>query len=160
MSYETDRHSDITTELLYILKSIFAKPNKHYKVHDPNRPVCIQACGNAIFNPDASVVSQPPVYYEYQPGMNAETTPIILVEVLSKNTREYDVNDKLPCYKKIPSLRQVIYVDSQKPYVTVYERLEDTRQWLNTDFEKAEDSFLINGVPVTLQAIYQDVFFE
>jgi Uma2 family endonuclease len=159
MSYETDRHSDLVTEILYILKKIFPKPNKHYKIHDPNRPICIKDCENAIFCPDASVVTQPPEYYEYRPGMNAETTPVILVEVLSKNTRDYDLAEKLPCYKKIPSIRQIIYADSQKPHITVYDRIENSRQWLNTDYDKQEDTFLIHNTPVSLQSVYQDVFF-
>jgi Uma2 family endonuclease len=159
-SYETDRHSDIVTEILHILKKIFPKPNLNFKVHNPNRPICIPDCDNAIFNPDGSVVSQPPVYFEYRPGMNAETTPILVFEVLSKNTRAYDIAEKLPCYKKIPSLRQILYVDTLKPFVSVFERVGESNQWLTTDFEKADDFILINGKTVSLKEIYQDVFFE
>jgi Uma2 family endonuclease len=158
MSYETDFHSHFTTRILYCLTGIFID-QPGFRVHNPNRPICVRDCDNAIFNPDASVVTQPPIYYEYRPGMNAETTPIILVEVLSKNTRDYDVSDKLPCYKKIPTLRQIIYVDSARPYVTVYERTDDGRQWLNTDYERADEALSIHGTAVTLQQIYQDVFF-
>jgi len=153
MSYETDIHGRVATRILYFLSGIFIA-HKDKVVHNPNRPVCIRDCDNAIFSPDASVVAQPPEYYEYRPGMNAETTPIILVEVLSKNTRDYDLAEKLPCYKKIPSLRQIIYADSQKPHITGYDRVENSRQWLNTDYEHPKDTFLIHNTPVSLQSIY------
>jgi Uma2 family endonuclease len=157
MSYETDLHSQIVTRLLYFLSSFYLN-RKDIRVHNPKRPICIHACNNAIFNPDASVVTQPPVYYEYRPGMNAETTPTIIVEVLSKNTRDYDLSEKLQCYKKIPSLRQIIYIDSTRLWVTIFERSNEDRQWLNTDFDHPTDQFFVEGQAISLQQIYQDIF--
>lgn len=63
----------------------------------------------AVHNPDCSVVLEPAQLFEYQPGMDAETTPLVVVEVLSKMTRDYDYGEKLPHYKQIPSLRQIIF---------------------------------------------------
>ncbi|MCC6459195.1 MAG: Uma2 family endonuclease [Saprospiraceae bacterium] len=154
MSYETEDHSNLTTELSFILKKIFPKTNPHFKVHNSNRPLCIPGCDHAVFNPDGSVVAQPAQLYEYRPGMNAELTPVLLFEVLSKNTRSYDLGDKLPCYKKIPTLRQILYVDTQNIEVTVFERLEATGQWLETSLKSLDDQFLVDGQPVWLRDIY------
>ena len=154
MSYETEDHSNLTTELSFILKKIFPKTNPHFKVHNSNRPLCIPDCDHAVFNPDGSVVAQPAQLYEYRPGMNAELTPVLLFEVLSKNTRSYDLGDKLPCYKKIPTLRQILYVDTQTIEVTVFERLETTGQWLETNLKSLDDQFLVDGQPVWLRDIY------
>ena len=154
MSYETEDHSNLTTELSFILKKIFPKTNPQFKVHNSNRPLCIPDCDHAVFNPDGSVVAQPAQLYEYRPGMNAELTPVLLFEVLSKNTRSYDLGDKLPCYKKIPTLRQILYVDTQTIEVTVFERLETTGQWLETNLKSLDDQFLVDGQPVWLRDIY------
>jgi Uma2 family endonuclease len=157
MSYESEAHSNLTTELLYLLKTVFPKTNPNFKVHNSNRPICIPDCDYAVFNPDGSVVAQPAKLYEYRPGMNAEQTPVLLFEVLSKNTRSYDFGDKLPCYKKIPGLRQILYLEVQRPEVLLFERLDETDQWLETSFRKLDDQFLLNGQTLHVRDIYGDV---
>ena len=97
MSCESEGHSALMSEVLHLLKKIFPKNNPHFKVHNNNRPICIPNCDHAVFNPDGSVVAQPARLYEYRPGMNAELTPVLLFEVLSKSTRQYDYGEKLPC---------------------------------------------------------------
>mgnify|MGYP002625081449 CR=1 FL=1 len=156
MSYETNAHSKIVTEIMFVLRTFFN--SAQHSVYDPNRPVYI-ADFKAVHNPDCSVVLEPAQLFEYQPGMNAETTPLILVEVLSKTTRDYDYSEKLPHYKQIPSLRQIIYIESAKMFVTVYERSDDGPQWINTDYANPEDAFLVSGQAVRLEEIYRKVAF-
>jgi Uma2 family endonuclease len=154
MSYESEDHSSLMAELLHVLKQIFPKSNPNFKVHNSNRPVCIPDCDHAVFNPDGSVVAQPAQLYEYRPGMNAELTPVLLFEVLSKNTRQYDFGEKLPCYKKIPTLRYILFLDAQRPEVTVFERIEKTGQWLETNLQSLDDTFLVDGQALALRDIY------
>lgn len=153
-SYESNSHSKIATELMWLLRNIFPRPN--FVVHDSNRPVYIEDCDSSkvVFNPDCCVVPEPPQLYEYKPGLDAETNPVLVVEVLSKSTYEYDFAEKLPCYKKIPSLRQIVFVDSRRVYVTIFNRLDDNGQWLNADFDQLESKFEIGGKPVMLKEIY------
>lgn len=156
MSYETNAHSKIVMQLAVIFDRIF--DSQLYAIHDSNRPVYI-ADFQAVHNPDCSVVLEPTQLFEYQPGMNAETTPLVLVEVLSKTTRDYDYSEKLPHYKQIPSLRQIIYIESTKIFVTVYERDDEGPRWINTDYSRPEDAFLVGGQAVTLEEIYRKVAF-
>lgn len=155
MSYETDIHSTIQTQMVFLLKQAFTG-NKKVRIHNSNRPVCIPACGHAVFNPDGSVVGLPAELFEYRPGMNAELTPVLLFEVLSKNTRAHDLADKLPCYKQIPSLRQIIFVDSQRVEVSVWERLDAPDRWLETRLTAPDDSFAVEGRAVALREVYED----
>lgn len=79
-SYETDLHSKLTTRLSFLLTAAFLARTT-LTVHDSNRPIYMESCEEdetGVFNPEGSVVSQPPVYFEYRPGMNAETTPVVL----------------------------------------------------------------------------------
>ncbi len=154
MSYESEDHSSLMAELLHVLKQIFPKSNPNFKVHNSNRPVCIPDCDHAVFNPYGSVVAQPAQLYEYRPGMNAELTPVLLFEVLSKNTRQYDFGEKLPCYKKIPTLRYILFLEAQRPEVTVFERVEKTGQWLETNLQSLDDTFLVEGQALALRDIY------
>ena len=75
-------------QLLFLLKTFFK--GQKVKFGNSNRPVCILDCNQAIFNPDGSVFPTDGKKYEYQPGMSAELSPIVLFEVLSKSTRLKD----------------------------------------------------------------------
>ena len=160
MSYETDLHSKLTTRLSFLITAAFFS-RTDMTVHNSNRPIYAEGCKEdetGVFNPDGSVVSQPPVYFEYRPGMNAETTPVILFEVLSKNTRSYDLGTKLPCYKRIPSLRYILYVEVDKPSITVYER-QGPNRWTDTEYTQESDVFTIDGQPIALKDVYLNLYF-
>ncbi|MEQ1747419.1 MAG: Uma2 family endonuclease [Saprospiraceae bacterium] len=108
-------------------------------------------------NADGMVVALPAEKFEYSPGMSAETSPILLVEVLSKSTRDYDFGIKLPCYKKIPALRQILFVEQSKPGVLAFER-NRPNQWTETELKNLDDVFLVNDRPVALREIYAEVY--
>jgi len=154
MSYESDVHSQITSRINYLLQTLFTDLTKT-RVHNSNRPLCIPYCDNAIFNPDGSVIQLPAKFYEYRPGMTTELTPILLFEVLSNSTRIRDWGEKLPCYKQIPSLRQMLYVESNKLRVHFIERKGDGDQWLETILEGTEDAIQINEQSILLKNIYE-----
>ena len=157
MSYENEHHSDIVTEFLYLLKTVYPGKNRNFKVHNPNRPIYVGDFSNehAVFNPDGSVVIQPAIHFEHSPGMNAETTPVLLFEVLSKSTRSYDFGTKLPLYKKIPTLNTIIYIETKKVSVLVMER-KGKNKWVETEYIQKEDFFVVNKTSIYLKDIYLD----
>jgi Uma2 family endonuclease len=64
--------------------------------------------------------------------------PIVLIEVLSESTANYDRGAKFEHYRRIESLREYILI-SQVPYaVDHYVRRVDA-QWLLTEFDAAAD---------------------
>ena len=154
MSYEPDVHSRITNWMSHLLILAF-KGRKDLWHFNSNRPVCIPDCENAIFNPDGSVVLLPSKKFEYQPGMNAELTPMLLFEVLSESTRGRDYGEKLPCYQKIPSLQYILFIDTRRPEVTLWQRLEGPDKWLEETFREPDGQFALNQHPVTLREIYE-----
>ena len=48
------------------------------------------------------------------------TNPSLLVEVLSDSTREYDLGEKLKMYKRIPSLKHIVFVEPDEAHVIVW----------------------------------------
>ncbi|MGH9392517.1 MAG: Uma2 family endonuclease [Vicinamibacteria bacterium] len=54
----------------------------------------------------------------------AVVNPVLLVEVTSPSTEEYDRNEKLRHYKKLPSLREVLIASHREPHLTVHRREE------------------------------------
>ncbi|MDB4944521.1 MAG: hypothetical protein JWP97_4055 [Labilithrix sp.] len=56
---------------------------------------------------------------------NSITNPVVLVEVLSRSTEDYDRGEKLIHYKQIPSLRYVLLVAHDTHLVTLVARDEE-----------------------------------
>jgi Uma2 family endonuclease len=54
----------------------------------------------------------------------AVTNPVLLVEVTSPSTEEYDRGEKLRHYKGLPSLREVLVVSHRAPELTLHRRGE------------------------------------
>lgn len=160
MSYESDKHSELASEVTFVLKAIF-RGNKQYVVRNSNRPLYFPDCkeDGAVFNPDASVIRLPRQPFEYQKGFDAETTPEIIVEVLSHSTQDYDYAVKLPCYKKCPSVQQVIFISSLQPFATIWTRQDDTDIWLNSDYDQSDDTFLVHEQPLRLGDLYAGINF-
>jgi len=52
----------------------------------------------------------------------AVTNPVLLVEVTSPSTEEYDRGDKLRHYKGLPSLREILIVSHRAPELTLHRR--------------------------------------
>lgn len=158
ISYESEDHAAIASRLNFYLQQIFFD-FKAYRIGNSNRPVCIPTCGNAIFNPDGSVIQLPARFYEYQKGMRADLTPIVVFEVLSPSTRVRDLGEKLPCYKQIEGIEHILYVDGATVKVHHMQRQGDN-QWLETVYTEKEVHFEINGKPIKIGDLYAGVDFE
>jgi Uma2 family endonuclease len=84
--------------------------------------------------------------------------PIVLIEVLSESTANYDRGDKFDQYRRIESLREYILV-SQEPYrADQYIRQNDT-QWLLTEFHRVEDVIRLSSIncELALKEIYAKI---
>jgi Uma2 family endonuclease len=160
MSYESDIHSRIAGRFNTLLNNIFDyKPG--FVVYNSNRPVYIEDCDKSktgVFNADGMVVALPRQPYQYSKGLSAETTPILLIEILSPSTAVYDFGTKLPCYKQIPSVQTILFVKQDKPEVIVMER-QAPNQWHETTLTTASEAFLVADSPISLQQIYREVYF-
>jgi Uma2 family endonuclease len=55
----------------------------------------------------------------------AVTNTVVLVEVLSPSTAAYDQGEKLSHYQRIPSLREVVFVDAEQSRLIVVRREGD-----------------------------------
>jgi Uma2 family endonuclease len=65
---------------------------------------------------DLAVTCAPPGVYG-----NAED-PVLIVEVLSRSTRNTDLKRKLPDYKALPTVQEIWLIDSERRWVQVWRR--------------------------------------
>jgi Uma2 family endonuclease len=54
----------------------------------------------------------------------AVVNPVVLVEVTSDSTEDYDRGEKLRHYQQLPSVREVIFVSQRDAHVTVHRRTD------------------------------------
>ncbi len=90
---------------------------------------------------------------------NAVTNPIVLVEVTSDSTEAYDRGEKFEHYKKIASLRGVVFVSHRAPHIEVWER--SAEGWTKREARSGE-RIQIASIDCTLEvdALYRDPFAQ
>ncbi|MEI9959175.1 MAG: Uma2 family endonuclease [Ferruginibacter sp.] len=89
------------------------------------------------------------------------TNPSVIIELLSKSTRNYDKGEKFTLYRDISSLKEYILVDTEKIHVEKHIRHADNT-WLLTDYKSIDNSFTISTIQLSflLQDIYNGISFE
>lgn len=104
--------------------------------------------------PDASVVCGPP---ESAPkDKNSLTNPVVLVEVLSSSTEDYDRGEKFDDYRSIPSLREVLFISQSERLVQHHRRIEGDR-WLLTEHRGGAIELPTLGGAIEFDDIYENV---
>ena len=85
------------------------------------------------------------------------TNPVVLVEVLSSSTREYDRTTKFDLYRAIPTLRDYVLVDQYS--IDVEHRWLVDGEWRSERRASREDTFRLSGVAVDipLSGVYDRV---
>ena len=115
------------------------------------------SCG-AVFVPDVSVVKDKPEIVEVEEEILMTTNPRMVIEVLSDTTRAYDLGIKLPRYRQIESMRHILYVEQDRPMMTLHTRIEGTDRWRSEDYDHEHSSLLIGDQVINVAAVYRQVY--
>lgn len=114
--------------------------------------VHIEATGAYVY-PDVVVVC-PPWSTAKQDPMSV-TNPVLLVEVLSPSTRDYDLGGKLSHYRRIPSLQDILYVDPDAQTLVQYTR--DGERWVLQDITSGSVELAQLGLALPLAELFADL---
>lgn len=84
--------------------------------------------------------------------------PTVIIEVLSKSTRDYDMGGKFALYRDIPSLKEYILVDSESLNVYAF-HINESGHWELQEYRQIEDVLPIKVLDLTipLVEIYEEV---
>jgi Uma2 family endonuclease len=128
---------------------------------DANRPGCStrsQAgiapqglAGRNHFETDITVTCEPGGYK----GIAAE--PVLIVEIQSPSTERDDHFVKLPHYQRLPSLQEILYVESQRVAATLYRRAGEGWETIELDGGDARLQLETIGLDLLLSALYRSV---
>jgi Uma2 family endonuclease len=78
---------------------------------------------DAYYVADVAVTCRP-----NEPGRQAIAEPILIVEILSPSTERHDRRIKLPIYREIESVQEILLIDSDSYYAEVHRR--DANHWI------------------------------
>jgi Uma2 family endonuclease len=87
--------------------------------------------------------------------------PMVIIEVLSPSTEDYDRADKFQHYRTLDSLQEYVLVSQKAPHVEHFARQPDGK-WLLSDVDGLKASFELTSIGCTLSLsdIYEQIVFE
>jgi len=114
---------------------------------------------NAYTYPDLLLLAEPPQFVEKR--NDTVTNPLIIIEVLSDTTKDFDRSGKFELYRTLPSLQEYILVHQDKIQLEQFIK-QSEKQWLMREYTAEEISLEFANVPVqvSLADIYAKVNFS
>ena len=125
-----------------------------------------------FFGPDQSVRISPENYF-FPDGLIARSAqfgafrdfdallnPIVVFEVLSRESTVHDLATKLPQYRKLMSLQVIIAIDSAQPWIELSTRRSDGSWTVRDLFLNDELELEVIGLRVPVRELYHRVSFD
>jgi Uma2 family endonuclease len=81
-------------------------------------------------------------------GWQAIEEPILLVEILSPGTERHDRQIKLPAYRQIDSVEEILLIDSQIPYAEILRR--DGERWITEPMQGPQATLRLSSVKLSV----------
>lgn len=151
----TEAHQDITLNTAAQLKT---KLCGRCKTYASEMKVWVEEA-KTYFYPDVTVVCGERKFHRGNTGI--VENPILLIEVLSRSTEEYDKNDKFLTYRNIPSFEEYVLISQNRPAVQQFNRQADGRWFYQATIGlNSKVYFESVGVELSLEDIYDLVEFE
>ena len=106
--------------------------------------------------PDVAAICGEPEFADDQ--FDTLTNPVVLFEVLSRSTANYDLGAKFIHYRSIQSVQEVLYIDQATAHVIQYVR-QDGDRWQITETKNLESRIALPSlnVELDLSEVYEGV---
>ncbi len=152
MSGATHNHNVIAVNITAALHS--ALHNRNCFVYAGDMRVQIDPAKHYTY-PDVTVVCG---NIEFSEGRrDTIANPLVIFEVLSESTADYDRGAKFKAYRKIPSFREYVTVDQYSSNVEHYHKNE-SGFWILEEFEIISDCFTLQSLDVEL--CLKDIYYR
>jgi len=147
MPYTRLPHNIISSNILVALTMALEKIGKDYIVVGSDQLVYLPELNVGLY-PDALVVCEKPEFYD--DGQLLLTNPVLVAEVLSKSTRNYDLKGKFDLYKTLPSFREYVLVEQNQISVETRFRVEPNL-WRENKETEIEATLKLESLGISLQ---------
>jgi len=154
MSGGTAKHSRISRNILNLLDNKLQ--NTNFEVINNDLRLWIPAYRRGVY-PDAMVFDGA---LQFNGDREDEVlNPLLIVEVLTPSTEEYDRTDKFRMYRSIPSFSEYLLIRQNKVFVERYSK--QGQIWTYRDFDGLDQSILLEAmnIEVAIAEIYRNIEF-
>jgi len=109
---------------------------------------------NSYVYPDSMVVCEGMEKSDEE--KNSITNPILIVEVLSKSTGEYDRGDKFYFYRQLESFKEYVLIEQDRHIVDVHYKSKNSDLWRITRYEGLDKIIKLQslGIDLTMKELY------
>jgi Uma2 family endonuclease len=143
MAGGTDSHIQISFNLTKILAD---KLRDRCRAYQSEMKVRVEQT-NAFYYPDVTLICGEQKFF--QGRRDVVENPVLLVEVLSDSTKEYDKNDKFFAYQNIESFMEYLLVSQDKHVIQQYIRQPDGNWKIKATFG-IESTLYLESVDVAI----------
>lgn len=149
-------HNEISLNLITILKNRLK--GKQCKPYNSDTRIHIPA--NTLFTyPDISIVCG-----EVETLNDDEynvLNPTVIIEVLSKSTKNYDRGEKFKLYRDIETLKEYVLIDSESMHIEIF-RLNENNHWELEEYNDANSELKIKAISeiILIADVYEGINFK
>lgn len=157
MSGGTAVHNEIALKIAAALLWALEDKTTTYKVYNSDMKIQIPEFNHFVY-PDAVVICEKPDFYEGRKDII--TNALLVVEVASLSTEEYDRGLKFYKYKTLPTFKEYVLVSQDKVWISSFFRKKpDT--WVEAIEEQMENTIHLKSIDVhlSLQKVFGGVDF-
>jgi Uma2 family endonuclease len=129
MTGETTNHNELALTLAALLKLKLRTQN--YRVYRGDVRLWIPRDRQYTY-PDVMGIGGEPIYTDT--GTTTVTNPLLMAEVLSKSTQNYDQGDQFMYDRSIPEMQEYLLIDQSRLYVMQFYKI-DEHHWMLTEWE-------------------------
>ncbi|MBL7798041.1 MAG: Uma2 family endonuclease [Saprospiraceae bacterium] len=152
MAYTSPEHGQIASNLALLLGACARERGCSVFIGD--RMLFVPDC-NSVFYPDLLILCGEHEFHQSSKNMKATLNPSVVIEILSDSTEYLDKTAKTRCYKKIPSLKQIVFVSQKERHIRILER--EGERWIDTEFYEENDLPHIGDCAIPLEEAYWKV---
>ncbi len=156
------KHNQISANILVAL-GITLKQQKQalkqkYTLCTSDQKIYIAAEDMVVY-PDALAICGEPEFWSEREDLL--TNPLLIVEVLSKSTKNFDKGSKFMLYKNLPSFAEYILVEQDGCKVEVWTRIGENK-WQFVVYSDINDTILLQSmenIAISVADIYENINF-
>ena len=155
MTGGTTNHNKIALNFAASLK--YGLRKKNYAVYIGDVRLWIPRYRQHTY-PDVMIIQGEPIYATE--NTTTVMNPLLIAEVSSKSTSNYDQSDKFMYYRSIPEFKEYILINQYQYHVMQYLKTNDGK-WIFTELESESDILTLQTIDfqIALSEIYEQVNF-
>ncbi len=150
-------HNLIAANIITALNNAIEQAGKSYFVCTSDMKIRVPRLKSFVY-PDAVVICEAPEFYDSRTDIIVN--PLLVAEVLSASTADYDRFGKFHEYKTIQTFKEYVLIEQSQPWViTSFKTAEHT--WTDTEAEGLDASIFLQSIKcsITLRSIYKGLQF-